>query len=1129
MRVSPRLLIFETVAFLVFAVLAGAGFLAWRLSQGPIDLEFIRPQVERSLGDARGGKPVELKSLALEWSRTTGRVEAAARELVAKDDEGRIEFKAERAVIALDASALLSGKIKTRRLRMENGQANVDRSQDGVWTLASIVLLKEPTPGEKPFDPVKDLNWTTLATPIRAGIDAGSFERVDLVDFRMDVRDRKTASNWSAYPVNGQWRAGAAGVSLSLDMRLAADVGANRVQIGIESDGAVSTAKGKLALEGVNPVVFARMMGFGSVVTFDKPANLTISAEATEAGGLQGSRVELSDVSGSFSAGGLAVRVQDLALNAGYDPETRRLNVESLKIASDRLTGEFQGMVDLSAMMAAGEARDIPFSLSSGPATFNLVPVFENPWPFGSIQLEGTLAEAGTKLVVDRLEAVTGRMTAVASGEVWLAQGEDGQRQVGLKLEAEGKGAATPDQVTDFWPVGVGSLARDWVKTNITAGQATRAVFRVDWPPGANSGGFLPDEHLSLDFWVKDATIGYLEGFPPVTGAVGVGHLKGNSLTVDISQGQMREWIVDEGKVVIPRFAPAGESIRVTASGHGDLRPMMQALDATPLKIGETYGLNIDGMNGSGGVDVEIIQPITNKGEDAPVRYTISGRFRDAALPDLAAGFGLSSSNVSVKVTETDVLIGGAGKFGAAPVVFEWKETLATKSGAAGGSQLTASAKVTPDFLNALGIAARNFMQGEADVVLRARGKGRDFESFEADLDLTHAAIQMQEFGWGKAYDSPAKGALRYSRVAGGGATVTADIKGEGLELTGDARLAPSGSMQSARIERLFARDSIDLRGTVSQRTNGGYLVALNGPLFDARPWMDSLLNMSGSSGAASASSSAADHPDNEGAFDITLTTDRLRLRDDADLTDVKMSTNINPFGPQRADISGLIAPGKYMRVAMRPDGKAQKIQLTSDDAGFAARVLLNTGYFTGGALSFDGRFLDGQGDANLAMTDVRIREAPLLAQLLSVASLRGISDILNGDGVLFTRIDAPMRMAGGRIDLPGLRASGPAMGLTSRGWFDAKSGQLSLDGVLVPSFGMNSALGELPIIGDLFVSRQGEGLFAPIYSVRGDLSAARVSINPLAAVTPGVLRRIFENPAEIPTTADAGGGASAN
>jgi hypothetical protein len=96
--------------------------------------------------------------------------------------------------------------------------------------------------------------------------------------------------------------------------------------------------------------------------------------------------------------------------------------------------------------------------------------------------------------------------------------------------------------------------------------------------------------------------------------------------------------------------------------------------------------------------------------------------------------------------------------------------------------------------------------------------------------------------------------------------------------------------------------------------------------------------------------------------------------------------------------------------------------------------------------------------------------------------------------------------------------ATGPAMGLTARGWIAPESGELSLDGVLAPSIvGVNAVLGVLPVIGDLFVSRQGEGMFAPTYSVRGTFARANISINPIAALTPGVLRRIFENPAAPP------------
>ena len=87
MKFSARRLLIEILAFTAFALLVAAGALAWRLSQGPIDLEMFRGQVERSLQEALGGQPVKIDRLALEWVRDRGRVEAVARGFTAMDKD----------------------------------------------------------------------------------------------------------------------------------------------------------------------------------------------------------------------------------------------------------------------------------------------------------------------------------------------------------------------------------------------------------------------------------------------------------------------------------------------------------------------------------------------------------------------------------------------------------------------------------------------------------------------------------------------------------------------------------------------------------------------------------------------------------------------------------------------------------------------------------------------------------------------------------------------------------------------------------------------------------------------------------------------------------------------------------
>ncbi len=66
----------------------------------------------------------------------------------------------------------------------------------------------------------------------------------------------------------------------------------------------------------------------------------------------------------------------------------------------------------------------------------------------------------------------------------------------------------------------------------------------------------------------------------------------------------------------------------------------------------------------------------------------------------------------------------------------------------------------------------------------------------------------------------------------------------------------------------------------------------------------------------------------------------------------------------------------------------------------------------------------------------------------------------------------------------------------------------------------MNGLLGNLPGLGELFTSRQGEGVFAVAYRIDGPMMEPTISVNSLTALTPGIFRRMFEPvEGEVPTT----------
>jgi hypothetical protein len=189
-------------------------------------------------------------------------------------------------------------------------------------------------------------------------------------------------------------------------------------------------------------------------------------------------------------------------------------------------------------------------------------------------------------------------------------------------------------------------------------------------------------------------------------------------------------------------------------------------------------------------------------------------------------------------------------------------------------------------------------------------------------------------------------------------------------------------------------------------------------------------------------------------------------------------------------------------------------------------RALTGADNVVGGTASADGAWRPGPPSTarfTVRMRDFQVVRLPAMARLLSSAgSLTGMVDMLNGDGIGFNAFDAEMTYGNDRLTFTEGRMAGPSMGLTGAGSYDLSRDNLDIDGVVAPSPVLNlSMLSEVPLIGDLLVSRRGEGVFGMTYSINGHAAEPRVGVNPVSALTPGILRRIFEpvQPRERPAS----------
>jgi hypothetical protein len=143
---------------------------------------------------------------------------------------------------------------------------------------------------------------------------------------------------------------------------------------------------------------------------------------------------------------------------------------------------------------------------------------------------------------------------------------------------------------------------------------------------------------------------------------------------------------------------------------------------------------------------------------------------------------------------------------------------------------------------------------------------------------------------------------------------------------------------------------------------------------------------------------------------------------------------------------------------------------------------------------------------------DFRLANAPVLAKLFTVAGLTGILDLLSGQGIHFTALEMPFSFVDGWLTVSDGQAAGSAVGVTAKGKVDLETDRAALEGTLVPAYAINSALGELPLVGPLFTPEKGGGFIAVSYQMRGPTGDPNsLSVNPLSALTPGFLRHLFD------------------
>ena len=166
---------------------------------------------------------------------------------------------------------------------------------------------------------------------------------------------------------------------------------------------------------------------------------------------------------------------------------------------------------------------------------------------------------------------------------------------------------------------------------------------------------------------------------------------------------------------------------------------------------------------------------------------------------------------------------------------------------------------------------------------------------------------------------------------------------------------------------------------------------------------------------------------------------------------------------------------------------------------------------FKEGKLLYKSSLNEGKTISNLKVIDFKVQEVPVLAKLLTLASLQGIADLLTGEGIRFSNFEMDYETLGNTTNIKEIYAIGPAVSLMMEGYI-VKDELTSLRGTLVPATTINKTISKIPMLGEILVGKKiGEGVFGVSFKVKGPPKKLKTTVNPIKTLTPRFITRTLE------------------
>jgi len=667
-----------------------------------------------------------------------------------------------------------------------------------------------------------------------------------------------------------------------------------------------------------------------------------------------------------------------------------------------------------------------------------------------------------------------------------------------------------------IWPGFTSPDVHNTLRRQLVAGRMKSVTVDLDLPAADHArlvqGHGMPEGSLSVI--IDGEQVRYLPdpGLPPLTDAVVTGKVSGRSVQLAITKatadlGNGRQLQLSDGSFVMPELwmhrAPARIGFRL--QGPMDA---LAALFAFPALKDFTPGqIDPAALKGSSDLKVGLTLPLAPDLKPEEVVATATGTFSNVASDTLLGTEKLEGANLAVTLDRNGLSLKGDGRVGGDKSAIELKQNSKGQGEASLLLNLDAAAR------QRRGLGPDSGITGTVPVkVTKSFAKGADAPP-RVEADLTKVALDGVMPGFSKPAGRPGKISFVYVADPDGPDFEDFTLDATPALIKGRLELNRQNTLESASFQQ-FRLSPGDNAKVDIKRDAGVMKLTVRGAVADIRPFIKDM--QSPPPAAKDRDKNAAKAGDLDLDLDVPILTG---------FNNEAITNGTLKYSRRGGDTRSIAFKGRIGKadVGANQAGPGQSLVVQSENGGSLLRFLDLYGKAYGGDLILN----MGPGEVqkgDLLFRNFVVRDEPALRRVVGaqVSGRTGDSPPeqprIDVSEVSFTKLKAEFTRSASRLDVSDMVIWGEQVGFTLQGNVDYGRDRVDIGGTFVPGYAFNNAFAQVPVVGTLLGGgSQYGGLFAVNFRMSGLASAPTMTINPLSAIAPGILRRFVDPLGGVP------------